>query len=193
MTQYSIIDRSISEETRKILDRDCAEFYFSQAEKKLEDTIRTGTVITDRAYAFNGMMLTIFIALCGMTGSLLVAEKINIWLLLYCLEGIVVCGVSLILVFKKVMFPHCYYPLGRSPKVLKIDEFVKYYNETKKPVLVNIIADELSVIQKRIEANKEFNDTRAHYAGIAMKIVLYGVYMIMATLFINGVAKFVTL
>lgn len=189
----SIIDRIISEETRQLIDKDCAEFYFTQAEKNLADTIRTSNIITDRAYAFGGMMLTIFIALCGIAGQLLISQNMNIWLLFYCVEGILTCGVSLILLFKKVMFPHEYYPLGKAPQGLKIDEFVQYYHKTEKRIYTNILMDELSVVQMRIDKNQKMNIARAHYAGMAMKIVLYGIYVVVVTLFINGATRFLSL
>ena len=180
----NVVEDWLDESTRRLLDKECVEFYFKQAEESLKDSIRASRVITDRCYALGGMLLTVFIALLGIIASFLANDSGNKWILVLSLEGLVTCGIAMFIILIKIMRPHEYSPCGREPKEMGISEFVKYYSESGMPLYQNIVTDNLLVYQGRIECNDKTNAARVRYAGIAMNVIIYGICIVVITLLI---------
>lgn len=176
----------VSKETRMLLTKECLDFYYSESEKKLSDLINTSHIITQRAYTFSGMLLTIFIALAGVICS----QPSNKFIYLCATIGIICTGLSLYIIFKRVLSPHEYWSVGKSPKGFNINGFIDYYNIIKRDAYINIVCDELYDIQRKIEKNTQANKKRAHDVGLAMNIMMNGVYTIAAISIITAIVNF---
>lgn len=179
------VENFIDDDTRALLDQDCAEFFFDQAEKRLTDTIHTSMRITERAYVFSGMMLTAFIALFSGILSAPPFEIHSWWMAIFCIQGCLFSAIVLIVLLIKVMMPYSYRTIGSLPSSSNIGGFLKHYNAEQKPALVNIIANELCIIDLRIKHNTNSNEYRARHMKTAFKIVLYAIYTSLLTLGAN--------
>ena len=162
----------VSEETRKILDKETADFYLRMAEKKLKSLVDISNRITDRGYLLASLLVAI---LTGISWAL--TKELNSISVISSFIGLLVCGACLVILVLKVICVHTIWTLGREPSKMNIDAFVSYYHQLGDDILVNVIADELNPIEEKILLNQQNIRQRARYFNWCFRLILSGVCM----------------
>lgn len=160
----------VSKETRKLLDKETAEFYLNMAEKKLVSTIEISNRITERGYLLASLLVAL---LTGISWAL--SKDLTQVLTICSLIGITVCCTCLTLIVFKIICVHKIWTIGRSPTDLKINEFINYYHKTGNNALVNVIADELNPIEEKIALNIRNSEKKAKSLAWCLKLIIAGI------------------
>jgi len=137
---------------------DDVKFIFSQAEKRLDDTIKTGESIASKTTTLLTLMTGIIVGVS--------AYLINKWTDFKTFDNkTIIAAVSIIYVFFVLVYmirnvlPNHYYVAGSLPKDLFIDAFFKDDVDRKKQTTY-IYMSEIEDYQLRIDKNWITNDER---------------------------------
>lgn len=150
---------------------DDVRFIFSQAEKRLDDTIKTGETIASKTTTILTVMIAVIVGVSAFlinkwTGFAEIDNKIIV-------SAVAIIYVALVLVYMiKNVLPNHYYVGGSLPKDLFSDV---YFNDnvdrTKQTVYMYM--SEIENYQFRIEKNWSVNDERwSKYIGSVIALLI---------------------
>lgn len=137
---------------------DDAKFIFSQAEKRLDDTVKVSDAITSRSYT----IITLLVGILSAISSLFLKNLIERGFLYYqttlTLVSVIYLTGCLSLLIWNISATQ-YWTLGSDPKLLAQDIFFKD-GVTEKLRSVYLYVNEIENYQERIEINLQKNRTR---------------------------------
>lgn len=167
-------DFQISEETRKLIRKDTADFYVSQAEKKLKSVTELADRLTSRGY----QLLSVLLAVLTGFGWVLSVEN-SFGLTVISIVGISTCTLCCLILFFKVISAYPVFYEGREPADMDIDSFIEFYHKKgmDSGQYVNIVADELEVIQQKIAFNLENLTRRQKYFSLCFDLIITGIML----------------
>jgi hypothetical protein len=164
----------------KNVSLDDAKFLFSQAEKKLDDTVKVGDSVTNRSYTIISILVGLLIALSGYFFNSVITAGIKDGKTALSLIAICYLLVCLFVLLTNI-FPKSYYTLGSQPKDLAINDF--FVDEIDKDLRsVYLYVSEIENYQERIEGNFYKNNKRLFLlrncliAVYVLPIILSGIY-----------------
>jgi hypothetical protein len=173
------IDGSIDVDRVSLED---VKFIFAQAEKRLDDTVKTGESIASKTMSMITLLAGVLIALSGYmisnwNGIALASHKDEVAIIgsLY--------SITLAIYMIKNVLPNKYYVLGSEPENLMNPEFFDRTVQTDK-ITVFIYMNEIENYNLRIEKNLEVNNKRWRQyrltvnAIVALPVIL-GVFYIL--------------
>lgn len=174
------IDRSIDVDRVSLED---VKFIFSQAEKRLDDTVKTGESIASKTMSMITLLAGVLIALSGYmisnwNGVALASHKDEVAII----GSLYSIGLSIYMI--KNVLPNKYYVLGSEPENLMKPEFFDKNVQSDK-ITIFIYMNEIENYNLRIERNLEVNTRRwrryrfAINAIVALPVVLGSIYMIL--------------
>jgi hypothetical protein len=131
---------------------------FSQAEKRLDDTVKTGESIASKTMTVVGLLTGVLIALCGYTISNWNDDEplgSKVWVAIIGSVYIV----SLFFYMLKNVLPNRYFVLGSEPNELMISSFFANSVQQGK-ITVFLYMSEIENYDWRIQRNLELNEQR---------------------------------
>lgn len=166
----------LSEKQLKTLNQDLIEFYHQEASKRLEDSIRVESLITERGYILFGMYFAIETATIGYILTHLSTQ--NDLPVTYGGLAVIVFTTIAIAYIIQVIKPHEFYAPGRKPDDLNIPQYADYFEQNenidqKKFVLI----DELTVLQSKISSQQELNDERTDLTKKSIYFLIFGSFI----------------
>jgi len=148
---------------------------FAQAEKRLDDTVKTGELIAGKTMTLMTLMAGLFVALSGFFIS-----NWNGWAQMNAKVFVAIVGsVYILLLFTymlKNVLPNEYYVLGSNPRELMSPSFYDPALPTEK-IAIFMYMSEIENYDFRIEYNRERNSERwkrYRYSVIALWIMPAG-------------------
>jgi hypothetical protein len=149
---------------------------FSQAEKRLDDTIKTGESIASKTMTMVGLLTGVLIALCGYTISNWNDDEplgSKVWVAI--LGSLYI--VSLFFYMLKNVLPNRYFVLGSEPNELMISSFFANTVQQDK-ITVFLYMSEIENYDWRIQRNLELNEQRWNkYRRSAIFLLLLPVFL----------------
>lgn len=133
-------------------------FLFSQAEKKLDDTIKVSEAITTRSYTIITLLVGILTATTGILLKSLIENGVRYYQSILLMAAIVYLISCLLLLIWNISATK-YWTLGSEPKYLSRNIF--FTDEIAKELrTIYLYMNEIEFYQERIEINLEKNHTR---------------------------------
>jgi hypothetical protein len=149
---------------------------FSQAEKRLDDTVKTGESIASKTMTMVGLLTGVLIALCGYTISNWNDDEplgSKVWVAI--LGSVYI--VSLFFYMLKNVLPNRYFVLGSEPNELMISSFFANSVQQDK-ITVFLYMSEIENYDWRIQRNLELNEQRWNkYRRSAIFLLLLPVFL----------------
>lgn len=148
---------------------DAVKFIFSQAEKRLDSTVKVADLITSKSYSLFSLMAGLSIAITGfLVNQLKTTEKSCVYIFVSCITAIYLF--LLLFFLLQNVFPKKYHPMGSIPSELFANEFFQG-NQDENLKVVHLYVSELENYNKRINHNVNTNDRRQR----RLKKCLYGI------------------
>jgi hypothetical protein len=149
---------------------------FSQAEKRLDDTIKTGESIASKTMTMVGLLTGVLIALCGYTiSNWNDGEPLGSKVWVAILGSVYI--VSLFFYILKNVLPNRYFVLGSEPNELMIASFFAN-NVQQDKITVFLYMSEIENYDWRIQRNLELNEQRWNkYRRSAILLLLLPVFL----------------
>ena len=138
-----------------------------QAEKYLQETIRTSEIITARSYQIFGLLIPSVTLVLGYCTKIDFSDTKDDIFELSGLLTLLILGFSLNYC-RKAMVPYRFHMVGNKPK----DSLDERFISNKEP-LQSFLINECENYQKRIEKNAENNELRATYIKRSILILLF--------------------
>lgn len=137
---------------------DDVKFLFSQAEKKLDDTIKVSEAITSRSYTIITLLAGILTATTGILLKGLIENKIKSYQSILTITALIYLITCLLFLIWNISATK-YWTLGSEPQHLCKNIF--FTNEIQKELrTIYLYINEIEFYQERIEINLEKNRTR---------------------------------
>lgn len=133
-------------------------FIFEQAEKRVDEIIKTCDNLSSRIYTLLTLHSAIWVAICGYVFSNLYKDTVEQKIITVSLVSLVVILVIMIFLFSRV-YPNGYYTSGSQPKDLFNQKF--FDCEDEDDTTISLYYSELCNYQDRISHNNGLNKKRA--------------------------------
>lgn len=168
--------KQLTEEDLKTLDINVLRFYHREAKDRLAGYILVGRTITERCYVLFGIYYAIASAAIGYVLSNLERQDdlpmTYGCLALFVFDFIALCKVGL------TMKPHKEHMLGREIAELRIEEYVNFFQYSKKSDQEKIaISDELVMIERSIESQGAYNEKRLSQITFSLVFLASGSFL----------------
>lgn len=160
----------ITEDLLEGLTSDAARFLFSQAEKKLVESLETDKLITDRAYRIITFLVTVLIALVSYSvGAFNKPGEItgNFVVVIALINIAIICYAGFYLI--KIVFAKKLMLNGSDPRDMIRAEIVKYSDKTQD---VYILLWQIRDYQIRIDYNRNQNNRRSKWLHNAIEGII---------------------
>ena len=158
------------------------QWYYEQADRNHRDLVQTSRDITGRGYTLLAVYYAILAAAAGYIITHL-HQTDDTALTAGCLSVVVFCCIAIGYIMQ-VVWPHPFYPAGKTPDDFKILEY-QYYFKGKMILggelqFKNVLADELLSVQYRIDYMAKQNKCRLKYLKTSVLFLTFGAALAVA-------------
>lgn len=164
-----------------------ANFYLSEGNEMLRNTVTVGNHITERAYILLTAMVTV------MTGFGWVLSGDRGWLYLACSAiGLIASLTVIAILISKVITIHTICVPGQTPSGFKIDKFMDYYRQTGtdgERMYVDLVVGHLDNVETAIQHNLNDIKQRTLWYGRCLYIILCSSIAIGFLLLLSGLIQ----